>query len=84
MVILWEGTVSAQFQAIGLFTKYLHQDILGEITAFFASNVSDQLFCWFPSNQMKVHHEKSRVITICDKEMDICVNNYNISKSENY
>ena len=42
-------------------------------------NASDELFCWFTSNQMKANRDKCHPITSCDNEMSFFLNNYNIN-----
>ena len=48
------------------------------------SDTSHDLFCWFASYQMKANPDKCHLIASSDKEMNICVNNSNITKSKNY
>ena len=45
-------------------------------------NASDELFCWFASNYMKTNPDKCHLITSCDKETSVCLNNYNIANGK--
>ena len=45
-------------------------------------NTSNNLLCWFASNQMKANPGKYNLIATCDNEKIICVNNYNIANRQ--
>ena len=45
-------------------------------------NASNDLFCLFVSKQMKISSDNSHLITNCNDEMSIRINNYRITNSE--
>ena len=45
-------------------------------------NALDELFCWFPSNQVKASPNKWYLNASCDNELSICVNNYTVTNSK--
>ena len=45
-------------------------------------NALDELFCWFPSNQVKANPDKWYLNASCDNELSICVNNYTVTNSK--